>query len=66
MINAYSYYLCCATSLPNVRDHHLSNMDPPPQLPMYGSMYFVIETMYPLHTWAPCAVSMGVDMGLRP
>ena len=62
----YSYYLCCATSLLYVRQHHPPNLDPPPQLPTFGLMSSVVGTMYPLNTWAPCAMSMRTDMGLRP
>ena len=71
MIYAYSYYLCCATSLPNVRQHHLPNLDPPPQLPTFGSTSSVVKTMHPLNTWAPCACqwewiwALGHDV-LRP
>ena len=65
IIYAYSYYLCRATSHPNVRQHHLPNLDPPPQLPTFGSTSSIVGIMYPLKTWAPCVVSMGMDSGLR-
>ena len=66
MIYAYSYYPCRVTSLPNVKQHHLPNMDPPPQLPTYGSTSSIVKTMHPLNTWASYVVSMGEGMGLRP
>ena len=59
MMYAYSYYLCRATSLPNVRQHHLPNLDPPPQLPTFGSTASVVRTVHHLNTWASCAMSMG-------
>ena len=48
MIYAYSYYLCRATSLPNVNQHHLLNLDPPPQLPTFGSTFSIVRAMHPL------------------
>ena len=66
MIYTYSYYLCRATSLPNVRQHHLPYMDSPPQLPTFGSTSSLVRTMHHLNTWAPCPVSMEVDIGIRP
>ena len=66
MICTYSYYLCHATSLPNVRQHHLLNLDLLSQCPTLGSTSSIVRTMHPLSTGVPSAVSMKVDMGLRP
>ena len=66
MIYTYTYYLCHATSLLNVRQHHLPNLDVLSQCPTLGSTSSIVRTMHPLNIGVPGAVSMEVDMGLRP
>ena len=65
MIYTYTYYLCHATSLPNVRQYHLPNLVVLLQCPTLGSTSSIVRTLHPLNTGVPGAVSMEVDMGLR-
>ena len=59
MIYTYSYYLCHATSLPNVRQHHLSNMDLPLEHPMLGSTSSIIGSLHPFNTCGTNLPSVG-------
>jgi hypothetical protein len=63
---AYSYYLCHVTSLPNVRQHHLPNLDFFPQRPTLSWTYSIVRTLHPLNTRVPGIMSMKVDTSLRP
>ena len=57
------YLLCHATSLPNVIQHDLPNLDVLPQCATLGSTSSIVRTLRSLNTGVPGVMSMEVDMG---